>query len=1233
MNRTTVPALISVCAAILLLLQGISLLRTRPNAAPPTSVPSQPPSSRARTRWFGIITILVACQGLISLWLVATGRLVLSPEFAVILVQGTAARVSLAILLIMFAVSTGLGVHVARSAARWPHRLLLLILIAVVVGILSFIRIIRLNPNTVTLLHIFSYDLWWPFMPVWAGICLLESVFAVLRVRHPLIRVWSITVLVWILGALAFIHWGGTYGQGVTTGTAIDDSSLNVYVWTLVMATTLLLCIGYTVWWLISSVTRYMRARSSPTVPLTQPVTQAWKLLNQLKLRQKILFLLLLAIAASLASLLYVPMIGATVALAIFFVAWLVLSEVIADGLMHDLYLRRQSFWAAQSPLRRGVASAGNGMRWGSGAAGRGLRSLVSIPSTPIAIVKLLLVMALLIILSESLNAGKTIIQPFRVSGAPQQAHLGPALSDHVINDLGTVMQQMRPDIIVPVSSAPGGPNVKYIPAGASNGLDTALAENASVTIGGVQLPTSLLIGPLQSPVRWLMNVRLINGSVQVNGTNSTLLASSSHGETWTVTVPLTVTKEIDLEQAKANNETELVPYQTLTLTDTISSMGPQLAFEIIRNDPKLTAPGMTQSWAAFKAFQNGLNEIKLFETGEYDALSAAINHFREATHRDPAFALAYYRLGLALQSDEQPGAATVAFRSAIQANPNFVAGYNALAFHLYDFDTYYFSLPAIGELPPSATAQQRRERLTEARRLWQQVIGKPTLLASRSDQASAYHGLCLDALSAGDQEANDRFYTSAYFYCQRAIRLYATLPSNLRTSPYIQQAEGYLQNLVGIALERSQLTTELHDTQDWNCDSNTFLPQTFDDDGNPIAEHYERGDNGVITITQRSLLQTPYSRMAASYYRRAQALLPDDTTIECNLANSASVTGDPQPMRTLEQRAIVHFKLGSEYAYQGRRSRGKTAQIYYRLALDEYQKAIDLQPNYLEALNNYAYTFWLWRLWHPLAPPPEGADAVIAERAEAYARKAVRLTQDTRDDVTRAIYTASLGEVLLGLGRPLEAIEVLRPLFEEAMVPDHPGFNEIRWDLAQAYICAGEFDDDGDNVAQNKQQAVRLLQQIEANERGREWQPFSDYPTALDPINPFLTCSTGPEKAVYRQTAAAGMQYMGAGDPIYQANVPCEWAGVAVKVSGPNGVAVTDTMILHVWGGGVEQRILFSDGVSDIVRLTSTPRDTLHYYFAQLEDPQGLVISPAYPIQTFKNCDKNLIGLVFKRE
>src|SRR4029077_1854805 len=167
---------------------------------------------------------------------------------------------------------------------------------------------------------------------------------------------------------------------------------------------------------------------------------------------------------------------------------------------------------------------------------------------------------------------------------------------------------------------------------------------------------------------------------------------------------------------------------------------------------------------------------------------------------------------------------------------------------------------------------------------------------------------------------------------------------------------------------------------------------------------------------------------------------------------------------------------------------------------LQEYDSAVEMSPSNLEALNMYAYTFWSWRRRVPAKKPPAGPEPEIALKAERYARQAVRMARDNVTKADETAYLSTLGEVLLGQGRVEEARDVLAQTI--AKLPQRAAFDEIRWDLAQADLCARSTNDilklglDGQTLLKD---AVTQLKVIRGHAQGRENSEYSGLPESLD--------------------------------------------------------------------------------------------------------------------------------------
>ena len=204
----------------------------------------------------------------------------------------------------------------------------------------------------------------------------------------------------------------------------------------------------------------------------------------------------------------------------------------------------------------------------------------------------------------------------------------------------------------------------------------------------------------------------------------------------------------------------------------------------------------------------------RTFETSQNGAdLSAAIGSFREATRDHPTFALAFYRLGLALQRDGQPAAAEEALRDepADQREPRPRvpgAGVHALQSPMQ----YLAVLPGArrGAAHDRCRRSKRRRRTVTRRRRCGSTssIGRRTPCRTptgpppstgcaisrwtpRSPRSSgATHAIVSDA--------------SPTTTAERAEHLYAALPAAEQQTAPIKEAEASVLNALGRVLTRN---------------------------------------------------------------------------------------------------------------------------------------------------------------------------------------------------------------------------------------------------------------------------------------------------------------------------------------------------------------------------------------------------------------------------------------------
>ncbi len=807
-------------------------------------------------------------------------------------------------------------------------------------------------------------------------------------------------------------------------------------------------------------------------------------------------------------------------------IVWLLLAEAIAGGPLSRLLQRlidRQQW--SDTVLR--VSTIGRSI-------GSRVVSLLSVPSMPVLIGKALVGIIILMVLSELPNAHKTLIQPFKVLGLPEQTEfgksssereqVGQAISEQVVNTLGLLQQELQQEVMLSLQSDSGDEQERkkfeLTSVGDSTNVSAALSNGPELEIGGVKIPMGLLFMPVQAPVRRLLGVRAINASVQVDGRDYSLLASSDTGDMWKLVVsPGKIsprsTPTSPEESSDAGETGKLVVSPGKISPEVINQLAAELAFHIVKSDAVL-APAMTQSWAAFKPFKEGLEKWRKFETKQdYVALTDAITDFHKATQEDPGFAFAHYRLGLALQKDGQPGVAVKAFRASLKADPSLIPAYIAVASTLYDFErTSYLAevgspLDFLFKLPPQS------ERVAIARDLWLEVLRLPGLGDSAANLGSAYYGLCRQANRQGRRFARLNAppepthppepwssYYMAYYYCKRAEAQYANLATTQHTNPEVKKGEAYVLQNLGMILANFQRPKKPSegDKSGWEC----------------WATKLEANLN---------------SREGLRLFLRALDLLPDDYRIRCYAARAAYAFGDSGRLERLQADPTAHLNLANSHRRLARvcaslvrlspvdyerleqtsyrryiklckdKDGLSTSPEHYQLALDEYDEVIRHEPMNVEALTGYADVVWEWLIYAGHTKELRGRIEYYAEHAVGHARQAAAFSSFPADETMPAMIQATLGKAFLAQGKPEFAIEELEKVIRH--VPNHPAYHDIYWALAQAYVCAASIDkylgvsDEG--VESRQKPANKLLGDIRRQEGTREFQLYSSRPGVLD--------------------------------------------------------------------------------------------------------------------------------------
>jgi tetratricopeptide (TPR) repeat protein len=1101
-----------VLATVVLLIQGTRIVMR----------PGEPPFVRC----FGLLTLLLAALSLVLFAILFWGEAVLSPEFDVVMARGHWR--GLVALVIGFAVAAGLGLHVQRLKADLPGRLAGLLVLGFAVGTAAATRITRLGTglsgeDSAQAFWIYSYDLWWPPLLIWVSACFLDGAITILGVHDRRVRTGAFLAMLVALSLRA-------RSRQVFT----DPNS--ALLWYLAFVVAALGCLLLVLWLAWSAPVRpvdawrRLRAAARGSLPAMRrqwerAVTGGWPGISwqvwhwlQPMVGQLLAVLALAMIAASLGDIFYVGWLPHAGALVILAMAWTCLAEVTAQGplrafvvnVVPEVYARlaNQGSWVRQAWLLLRGQLAGPLSRLGTA-----LRRLVSLRPFPEALMKIGVLFVALVVAYEVPHAGKTVLQPFtalavnvkkdavEVPTVSPQADIGRAVFDYLINTLGALTAELQPDVILLLPPDPErGARFRTLAAGGSGSIDPFLTQTADLDIGvGVKVPLGLLLTPVLQPVRWALGVRVVNGSVLADPQGYTVLVRSSAGEMWRARLAnKDVSREVSSGDDAASRSAPDRAFNRLAL---------ELAFRIMSAEPALATFGMTRSWDAFEEFKRGLESWQEFTLhrglGDPGALSGAIRHFRAATAVDPAFALAHYRLGVALNNDGQPLAAAEALRASLKTNPGFVPAMVALASVLYSSE-HDLGTPLIG-VPKTRDDAMGTTRVQEARRLWQSVISVESG-ASSLDRAAAWAGLCRHALddperrhqASAQPEMHGQYddtdslsYRIAYFYCQQAERLYAALVATPREDLRVRTARAAEIASIGMLLERHGPKRWSRPTPKWQCSRATIDEDVLASDGRTVTH---------------SVPVTYYTGAALKYYRQALKLLPDDSVLRCHEASAEfAASGDRELMRALESEAASRWNLADSYHHEARlhlaraanpvgragggprrkdpesRRDAALAAAYYGLALSEYQATQERDPTNVEALNRYAHVFWEWRHGEADETLPAGPGLAHARRAESNARKAIAMIEakwvkpvgqaslgaspemalnDPLDDSlprhlrpAAATAYASLGAVLVAQTRPHEAIDVLGSAHRH--LPEHPSFDHVRWMLAQAHLCA----------------------------------------------------------------------------------------------------------------------------------------------------------------------------------
>lgn len=1099
----------------------------------------------------GVLNLLLALSAFRAYFLFASGSLIVSPEYSVILAEGTAAWIwcLATILLVPFAV--WMAVHRVRENQQRVSHAHITLPLGAIAGIWTVVRAIQINPGRHTPYTIYCVDLWSGPILLWVILCIVDWFFTMLKIHDRMIRTCGVTLVL-----CDFALWAN---HKVQDGFLFADKYtlkfwwLTAWVcipWTLILLTWIVLrkrgwfrrlvqILASVLAGVLGLITAVAPTYGGTSLKYPAIIWGGWLALLLIvciphvranirdgKLRAwrtnwicpDILTLVaFLAFGVCIADLSHFIGVDPTWDLAVLVLAWLALQES-SMGYPLGNFLKKwlQASTAAARTLfaRFRRQPHPDAAPAAAAPAGKGTWR-VFLASLAIIIV--------LVAIPEFFNAGKTILEPFTTSvpaasTEPRIGDLGKAIADRTVNTLGILQQELRPDLLITGDRSGSTAPTTMDQSSASQAVVSG--NNLQIPGTGISIPLGFFASPIQQPLRAALGVTVIQGTVQQDGGKYSLLAQSSAGQMWRVdeeplvgtclTEPPSAPEQEQPATPDAANPPDAdaatsttprpasapvvpaspaKPAQPQPPAAIVDQLANGLAYRIISSNTSLNQRGITSAWRAIPDFRTGLRQWQWFErTANYRNLSRSIDCFRSAIARDPNFGLAYYRLGLALEQDGQPGMAIDALRRSIQVNPRFVAGHLALAQAISFHDTYYYPVPPSLEEATASVSLPAESQYDQSALLIRRVLDDLRDEASLTDRAEAYVGLCRNELyfrnmtfirkNLADQAPQLMQQYRQFFYCKRAEYLYSKLSSSLRAEVRVRPNEEWVVKANAYILAHSLDTDKDYEPvtyakEVWTCDD-------------PLIHSY-------------------YLRFAVSYYRKAAALDPNDFEVSCGYAMTRATADskDTGPLDLLSHTGPAHSSRAAalaaeaESAYQDDVAAAKICDPDQDLrdkinsVFTEYDLALQYDPVDASILNNFAYQVYKWHLdagRHPQLlgfPPPNAYRAALDD-----AKAATRLTETAGTRIEHRVIESTIGELDLATGDPDGAAKVLEHSLQQATQDrsgiEHAYYDEIRWDLAQAYVCQSPA---------TESKARTLLGHIFDEEKSREDQRFVGMP------------------------------------------------------------------------------------------------------------------------------------------
>jgi len=288
------------------------------------------------------------------------------------------------------------------------------------------------------------------------------------------------------------------------------------------------------------------------------------------------------------------------------FLAWFVATEFFAQGIISRipewLVGVVGSLARVSKPERAGIK------RWWANRQAKPAEAAAAAPNASITVktlrlaVPTLVTLVSLVVLFEFPHYGKTVVEPFESpADGKQQPQSGRQLSLLVVEELNKVRRDV-PELVILSNKTAGVPlgqrRFSSVPVALeTSSMASAVSSSNDFEAFGLKIKLGSLVGLIQGPVRRLMGIEVVTGSLfeETGASGLSAVAVSSTGQTWRAS-----------EQAsRAASKGRGCDDQGPVSLSPVESLAHELGFRIAASSPDSS---LTQSVQAFDAFETGIS-------------------------------------------------------------------------------------------------------------------------------------------------------------------------------------------------------------------------------------------------------------------------------------------------------------------------------------------------------------------------------------------------------------------------------------------------------------------------------------------------------------------------------------------------------------------------------------------------------------------------------------------------